>query len=117
MMESCIFNDKDGKSKLVGCTDHVFGTGAIARLHSERLHYSTAARYNGMYNFLKGNKTGTDVPSMSCERNHLNRVMYPGLQQNYSNGTKSYSKISYNRGHWEGNATVRFFVFVLFYFC
>jgi len=82
-----------------------FGTGAIARMHSERLHYSTAARYNAMYNFLKGNKVGTDVASMAPGRNHLNRVMYPGHQQNWSNGTRSYSKISLNRGHWEGNAT------------
>ncbi len=52
-----------------------FGTGAIARLHSERLHYSTAARYNSIYNFLKGNKIGTDVPTMQPGCNHVNRVM------------------------------------------
>ncbi len=57
-----------------------FGTGAVPRLNQERLHYSTAARYNALYNFLKSNKVGSDVPQMSAGRNHINRICYQGKE-------------------------------------
>ncbi len=56
-----------------------FGTGAVPRLHQERLHYSSAARYCAMYNFLKSNKVGSDVPQMTPGKNHINRVCYQGF--------------------------------------
>jgi len=58
-----------------------------------------------LYNFLRGQKSGNDLATMDGARNHVNRIMYASHQQNWSTGTRSYSKVSINTGHWADNAT------------
>ena len=82
-----------------------FGVGTLPRAQFERLHYSTAARYNNLYNFLRSNKNGMDVPQMGPGRNHVNRICWQGHQQNMNPKTKEYSVIITNKGHWRDNAT------------
>lgn len=76
-----------------------FGLGVPQQ--NERLHYSTAARYNGLYKFSKSAREGTDIPHMTHQKNHVNRICYPGGQFNWSND--SYSDGHPNRGHWGKN--------------
>lgn len=82
-----------------------FGTGTVPRAQFERLHYSTAARYNLLYNFLRSNKNGTDVPHLGPGRNHVNRICWQGHQQNMNPKSKEYSIVITGKGHWRENAT------------
>jgi len=82
-----------------------FGFGTIPRAQFERLHYSTAARYNNLYNFLRSNKNGLDIPQMGPGRNHVNRICWQGHQQNMNPKTGEYSNVIIGTGHWAGDAT------------
>lgn len=82
-----------------------FGAGTIPRAAFEKLHYSTAARYNILYNFMRSNKNGMDVPSMGPGRNHVNRICWAAHQQSMNPKTGEYSNVITGRGHWFGSAT------------
>lgn len=67
----------------------------------ERLHYSTAARYNALYDFLGlardggGSESTVLIPGL----HHHNLVCYQGHQQNYNPKSGEYNKIIVCKGH------------------
>lgn len=69
----------------------------------QRLHYSTAARYNGLYHFLDVANQGANVPCMGPGREHRNRICYQGHQQNFNPHTGRHDKIIVCKGHWTKN--------------
>ncbi len=80
-----------------------FTMGVSARSQYENLHYSSAARYNAMYNFLETARNGAEVPHISLERTHRNRICYQGHQQNHNPKSGNYDRITVNKGHWTKN--------------
>lgn len=72
------------------------------RAQFERLHYSTAARYNGLYKWLQA-KHGSDVPILGPGRAHVNRIVHQGHQQNYNPKCGEFNKITVCKGHWTKN--------------
>ena len=80
-----------------------FNMGMAARSQYENLHYSSAARYNALYNFMTAARQGTDVPHLAPGRSHRNRVCYQGHQQNHNAKTGDFNRITVNKGHWTKN--------------
>lgn len=80
-----------------------FNQGLSARAQFERLHYSTAARYNQLYGWLHSQNQGSEVPHLAPGYSHRNRICYQGHQQNYNPKTNDYNKIIVNKGHWTKN--------------
>jgi hypothetical protein len=72
---------------------------------SDSLHYSTAPRYNSLYGFVtpSGIGRGSDEPSILFARNHVNRLVVQGHQQNYNSATRTYNRVTINQGHWGKN--------------
>jgi hypothetical protein len=80
-----------------------YDQGRTSRASFERLHYSTAYRYEQMYGFRRKSQTGAEVPLLASGRNHYNRIMWPGHQQNFNPNSGNWDRIKVNKGHWGPN--------------
>lgn len=81
------------------------GQNIGVRGNMERLHYSSAARYNALYDFMRSARTGLDMPTMGAGRAHLNRICYQGHQQNWNEKKAEFSRITPSRGHFGKNGS------------
>ena len=81
------------------------GQNIGVRGRDERLHYSSAARYNALYDFMRSARSGLDMPTMTVGRSHLNRICYQGHQQNWNANKSEFSRITPSRGHFGKNGS------------
>lgn len=81
------------------------GQNIGVRGRDERLHYSSAARYNALYDFMRSARSGLDMPTMNVGRSHLNRICYQGHQQNWNPNKSEFSRITPSRGHFGKNGS------------
>jgi hypothetical protein len=85
--------------------------GLLTKAKFEELHYSTAYRYNQLYDFhnTQGRAQGMDTPSIAPGRAHINRICYQGHQWMFNHKTNAFDKVRTNKGHW---VSILFFHFI-----
>jgi hypothetical protein len=85
----------------------------MTRERHQQLHYSTAYFYNQEYGFHDANsrRRGSDQPSLSAGRAHVNRIMWAGAQLSWNATKGDFTRYRPNTGHfgptYQGVAAVR----------
>jgi hypothetical protein len=73
---------------------------ALQTNKDDRLHYSTAYRYNQLYNFRGDGAQGSETPMMTLQRIHNNRIVVEGHHQLWNKKLSEHSRIVVGKGHW-----------------
>lgn len=80
-----------------------YNISVTANRRQAALHYSTAGRYNQLYNFHRDRDGQSTIPFVAPGRTHVNRVCYQGHQQNFNPKTGQFDRVIVNKGHWTKN--------------
>jgi hypothetical protein len=90
-----------------------YKSGLLTRERHQQLHYSTAFYYNQVYGFFDANarRRGSDQPSLTAGKAHVNRIMWAGAQLSWNANQKDFTRYRPNTGHlgptYQGVAAVR----------